>query len=148
MTDGRDVGRRFDGLEQKLERLSASVDRRFDEIDRRFEVVDRRFDAVDRRFEQVDQRFEQVDHRFEQVDHRFQQVDERFEIVIKGIAAEGDRTRRHFDIVVEQMKAEFNLMWDKWRALEQQLLRLTATNATEHAGFDRRISTLEGESED
>jgi hypothetical protein len=40
----------------------------------------------------------EVGELFEQVDKRFEQVDRRFESIEKQIAAEGEATRRHFDI--------------------------------------------------
>jgi phosphate uptake regulator len=55
----------------------------------------------------------EVGELFEQVDKRFEQVDRRFESIEKQIAAEGEATRRHFDIVAEQMKAERNLALDQ-----------------------------------
>jgi septal ring factor EnvC (AmiA/AmiB activator) len=66
--------------------------------------MDERFTQVDQRFAQVDQRFAQVDARFAQVDARFAQVDERLVELQKQIAAEGEATRRHFDVVAEQFR--------------------------------------------
>jgi hypothetical protein len=100
----------------------------------------------------VDERFEQVDARFEQVDARFEQVDDRFRQLEQLILAEGEKTRRHFDVAVEQMKAERNLWLDKAMATDQQLLRLLASNATDHVRFEtqlndheRRLLALEGQ---
>jgi hypothetical protein len=84
-----------------------------------------------------------VDKRFEQVDKRFEQVDQRFDAVLKEITAEGDRTRRHFDVVAEQMKYERNLAIDMATATSERLARLTATNAAEHVSFDTRLTELE-----
>lgn len=84
-----------------------------------------------------------VDERFAQVDRRFEQVDERFRLVLAEIASEGERTRRHFDLVAEQMRADFNLALDKVLAVDERLTAFETTNASEHARFDRRLSTLE-----
>jgi DNA anti-recombination protein RmuC len=73
-----------------------------------------RFEQIDQQFAQVYQRFEQVDQRFEQVDQRFERVDERFDTLANEIRTEGERTRRHFNVVVEQIKAERNLVLDLW----------------------------------
>ena len=84
----------------------------------------------------------------------FTQVDERFVAVLKLIADEGrdirrhvehegQKTRRHFDVVAEQMKSERNLAIDKAIATDAQLTRLTATNAADHVSFDSRLNDLE-----
>ena len=49
-----------------------------------------------------------MDERFGDVDQRFARVDDRFQELIDLILSEGDRTRRHFDVVAEQMKSERN----------------------------------------
>ncbi len=95
---------------------------------------------IDRKLEQLSA---SVDRRFEQVDRRFEQVDQRFEAVLKEIAAEGQKTRRHFDVVAEQMKSERNLAIDRSIATSEQLARLTATNASDHVSFDSRLTELE-----
>ncbi len=56
----------------------------------------------------MDDRFGDVDQRFAQVDQRFARVDDRFQELIGLILSEGERTRRHFDVVAEQMKSERN----------------------------------------
>jgi hypothetical protein len=144
MAEPMDVNARVERIDEKLDRLSASVDARFT--------------VVDERFQQVDGRFQQVDGRFQQVDARFQQVDERFVAVLKLIAdegrdirryveQEGQKTRRHFDVVAEQMKSERNLAIDKAIATDTQLARLTATNAADHVSFDSRLNQLEKQRE-
>ena len=103
------------------------------------------------RFTQVDERFARVDERFAQVDERFNQVDNQFVELRQQIAAEGEKTRRHFDIAVEQMKAERNLALDVTKATDERLARMGASNTVEHAGFDaqlrdheNRLTKLEG----
>ena len=148
-------------LKAEIDAQFEDMNRRFEQVDRRFEQVDRRFDQVDRRFEQVDQRFEQVDQRFEQVDQRFEQVDQRFELVdhrfvelsgqiraqaeefMRLVLAEGEKTRRHFDVVAEQMKAERNLALDQSTAAMQQTGQLSSSNAAAHAEFERRLDDHE-----
>lgn len=95
-----------------------------------------------------------VDSIDEKLDRRFRQVDARFEAVLKLIADEGrdtrrciehegQKTRRHFDVVAEQMKSERNVAIDKTIATDAQLTRLTATNAADHVSFDSRLNELE-----
>jgi len=133
MAEPTNLAARVVGIDEKLDQLSASVDKRFEQIDQRFE--------------RVDQRFEQVDQRFERVDQQFERVDQQFGAVLKEIAAEGLRTRRHFDVVAEQMKSERNLSIDMATSTREQLLRLTATNASDHVSFDARLTELEKRSQ-
>lgn len=105
--------------------------------------MDRRFDAVDRRFEAVDRRFEAVDQRFEDVDRRFEAVDRRFDELVALIVTEGERTRRHFDVVAEQLISERNLAADKATAVDQRVGRLTASNAADHVDFSARLADHE-----
>ena len=80
-----------------------------------------------------------VDARFQQVDKRFELVDEQFIQLRQQIAAEGETTRRHFDIAVEHMKAERNLALDVTRATDQRLIRMSASNTVEHAAFEAQL---------
>jgi len=98
--------------------------------------------------EDMDRRFERVDQRFELVDQRFERVDRRFEEVIALILSEGERTRRHFDVVAEQLMSERNLAIDKATAVDERVGRLTATNAADHvtaslADHERRLTDVE-----
>ena len=69
---------------------------------------------------EMNDRFKQFDERFAQVDERFAQVDNQFVELRQQIAAEGEKTRRHFDIAVEQMKAERNLALDVTKATDER----------------------------
>lgn len=89
-------------------------------------------DEMHELFGQVDQRFEQVDQRFEQVDQRFEQVQRQFAELSAQIATEAQNTRRHFDMAVEQMKAERNVVLDQSLAARERL--------DDH---ERRITKLE-----
>ncbi len=48
------------GLQQRVDKLEATMEQRFAKVDERFAKVDERFDKVDERFEKVDERFTQV----------------------------------------------------------------------------------------
>src|SRR5688572_27731757 len=100
----------------------------------------------------MNDRFTQVDERFARVDERFAQVDNQFVELRQQIAAEGEKTRRHFDIAVEQMKAERNLALDVTKATDERLARMSASNTVEHAAFEaqlqdheNRLTKLEGQ---
>lgn len=99
-----------------------------------------RVDGLDRKLDRLSA---SVDERFDRVDERFDRVDKRFEAVLAEIAAEGEKTRRHFDVVAEQMKSERNLAIDKATATSEHLVRLTAANAADHVSFNSRLTDLE-----
>ena len=61
------------------------------------------------------------------------------EMVTERVKSEGETTRRHFDVVAEKMVSERNLALDRSMATAQQLLELTASNAGDHARFERRL---------
>ncbi len=55
----------INGLRETIGGFDERMARRFQSLEER---MDRRFEQVDRRFEQVDRRFEHVDHRFDTLD--------------------------------------------------------------------------------
>jgi hypothetical protein len=65
---------------------------------------------MDAAFRAVHERFETVNERFKTVDHRFSAIDQRFSELEARITAEGERTRRHFDIVAERLETTFSAM--------------------------------------
>jgi hypothetical protein len=74
------------------------------------------------------------------MDRKFVAVDAEFKTLRELIKSEGETTRRHFDVVAEKMVSERNLALDRSMATAQQLAGLTATNAGDHVGFDRRLT--------
>lgn len=87
----------------KVDELKAAMDAQFLEMKAQFTEVDQRFAQVDERFTQVDERFTQVDERFDKVDERLDTLDTR-------ITTEGVDTRRHFDVVAEDLKSQIRLI--------------------------------------
>src|SRR5215203_2857313 len=59
------------------------------------------------------------------------------------VSAEGEKTRRHFDIVAEQMRADFKVVIDKTNATSEKVDRLITRNAIEHAAFVDAIADHE-----
>jgi septal ring factor EnvC (AmiA/AmiB activator) len=80
----------------------------------------------------MDARFEQVDARFEQVDARFAQVDAHFETLETRLATEHETTRRHMEMLVDQLKAEYRVGFDRMLATDQRLASLDAVNTRVH----------------
>ena len=113
-----------------------SMPGRLEKVERRLGHVERRLGNVERQVStlktDVDEQFEQVARRFEQVDQRFDQIDQRFERTERLILSEAENTRRHFDVVAEQMKAERNLVLD-----------LALANAEKISDHELRLGKLE-----
>jgi septation ring formation regulator EzrA len=92
----------------------------------------------------------EMDERFARVDERFERVDEQFADVVRQLtelreqttrlADEGAHTRRHFDVVAEQLKAEFRqLAADIIAAYDRTATRLSdveSRGATMYAALD------------
>ena len=112
----------------EMELLRAEMRAGFQSIDKRFDQVDGRLDKVDARLQGHDQRFDRVDARLAEHDTRFVSLDTR-------ITTEEEATRRHMEVVVEGLRAEFQVVIDKTVATGKKVDRLIASNAIEHAAF-------------
>lgn len=60
--------------------------------------------------------------RFEQVDGRFEQVDARFAKLEDLIKSEGIKTRRHFDVVAEDLKSQVKLIAEDHSVLADHIV--------------------------
>jgi hypothetical protein len=67
-------------------------------------------------------------------------IDSKIADVLAVVAAEGEKTRRHFDVVAEQVRAEFKVVIDKTTATGGKVDRLIAQSAIEHAAFVEAIA--------
>ena len=115
----------------KVNELKVAMDAQFAEMKAQFAEADQRFARIDQRFERVDQRFEQVDQRFAQVDDRFDKVDERLDALDARITSEGVATRRHFDVVAEDLKSQIRLITSAVAANTTTLERHISTSLSE-----------------
>lgn len=98
---------------------------------------------VDEQFKRVDEQFKRVDEQFKHVDEQFKHVHEQFKHVDERIRAEGEETRRHFNVVVEQMKAERNLVLDAGLANTAELGHLRQSQAADHTLFEQTLADHE-----
>ncbi len=73
----------------------------------------------------------EMEARFEKTDARFDGIDARFVEMDRRITEEGRDTRRHFDVVAEQITSRVSA--------------LAETIAASNARCDRRLSTVESE---
>jgi len=80
-----------------------------------------------------------VDQRFDRVDQRFAEVDRRFAALDARIAEEGQITRRHFDVVAEDLKREIRTL----AATVAEGQRALNENRSEHRTFSAARSDHE-----
>lgn len=87
--------------------------------------------AMDAQFVEMKAQFAEVDQRFAQVDERFDKVDERLDTLDARITSEGVATRRHFDVVVEDVKSDIRLLAGSVVAVTATLERHIASSLSE-----------------
>ena len=114
----------------KVAELKAEMDVLFGQVNQRFEQVDKRFEQVDRRFEGVDQKLADLSAQIVTQAEQFRQF----------VTDEGEKTRRHFDVVVEQMRAERNLVLDQSNAAMLQIGLIKSSSIE----CERRLDDHEG----
>lgn len=66
--------------------------------------------AMDAGFAEIDQRFEKADERFRTIDEQFADVRAQLEAMDRRITLEATATRRHFDVVAEDLKSDIRLL--------------------------------------
>jgi hypothetical protein len=66
-----------------------------------------------------------------------------FKAVRAEIAAEGEKSRRHMDVVAEGLRESLKVVIDKTVATGKKVDRLIASNAVEHAAFLEAITDHE-----
>lgn len=105
-------------------------------------------------FQSIGMRLDGHDARFESIDARFELIDARFESLETRIDTAAEDTRRHMDVRVEGLRADFHVVIDKTFATGTKVDRLIASNAIEHAAFQEfvidhevRIAQLEASSD-
>jgi ABC-type transporter Mla subunit MlaD len=102
-------------VEQKLDKLSASVDQRFDAVDQRFEAVDQRFNAVDRQFDDVR----------------------------AALAEQRQYTEFAFDRLASDMSDGFKGVEGRFNRLERKLDQFIDTQSKANELVERRLQMLE-----
>lgn len=98
---------------------------------------------MDEGFARVDRRFDTLEGRFGTLEQRFHALEERFGALEQRVLQEGETTRRHFDVIAEQLRTELRLSLDRSLATSTQMATLEAVNTAEHAGFSRMLDDHE-----
>src|SRR3954453_9923485 len=84
----------------------------------------------------MDQCSEAVDERFEAIERRFEEmlalIFSESEKTRLAVLEDGERTRRHFDVVVNQRSPSEALALGKAIAADERAGRLTATHVADH----------------
>jgi chromosome segregation ATPase len=93
------------------------VEGRFDGIDAKLAIHDARFDSIDAKLATHDARLDDIDAKLATHDARFDQIDKRFTELHHLILQEGERTRKHFDVVAENLKSQTMLIAEGHSAL-------------------------------
>jgi chromosome segregation ATPase len=75
----------------------------FKKVDRAFARSDDKFATIDDRFATIDDRFATIDAKFAKIDDEFTKVHAEFATLRLQMKAEGETTRRHFDVMVEKI---------------------------------------------
>ena len=103
-----------------------------DEMKAGFKKIDNEFKKIDNQFKKIDNKFVAVRAEFigvrAEITAGFKKVDERFKQVDDQIKAEGETTRRYFDIVAEQFKEHVKVLADG-----------TARNTERLDGHEKRL---------
>ena len=100
------------------------------EMDGRFVEVQQQFAEVQQRFAEVQQQFAGVRQQFADVRQQFAEVRQQFAEMDRRITEEGEQTRRHFDVVAEQLKSEIALLATAVVRLERSNVDIRAGQAT------------------
>jgi len=91
----------------------------------------------------LDRRFEAVDGRFEAVDRRFVEMDRRFEELRAEMRAGHAETRRHFDVMAEDLKSRIQLVAEGVLLVDEKLERFRAEVHERFEAVDRRFEAVD-----
>ena len=80
-----------------------TLDEIYSELRDGFKKVDRAFARSDDKFATIDDRFATIDAKFAKIDDEFTKVHAEFATLRLEMKAEGETTRRHFDVMVEKI---------------------------------------------
>ena len=88
----------------------------------------------------LDRRFEAVDRRFADMDRRFEEVRDELRAEMRAGPAE---TRRHFDVVAEDLKSRIQLVAEGVLLVDEKLERFRAEVHERFEAVDRRFEAVE-----
>ena len=130
-------------VEQKLDKLSASVDHRFGAVDQRFEAVDQRFDAVDRQFDDV--RAALAEQR-QYTEFAFDRLASEMRAGFNGVESRFDGLEGRFNGLESRfggLEGRFGGLEGKFSRLERKLDQFIDTQSKANELVERRLQMLE-----
>jgi hypothetical protein len=86
-------------------------------------------------FQSVAKRFDEIGNRLDGHDKQFVSLDTRLTAMDSRITTTAEESRRHMDLSVESLRADFKVVIDATTATGKKVDRLIASNAVEHAAF-------------
>jgi len=123
-------------VEQKLDKLSASVDHRFDAVDHRFDAVDQRFHAVDRQFDDV---MAALAEQRQYTEFAFDRLASEMRAGFKGIEGRFNGVETRFD----GLESRFDGLEGRFNRLERKLDQFIDTQSKANELVERRLQMLE-----
>jgi septal ring factor EnvC (AmiA/AmiB activator) len=103
------------GFQSVAKRFDA-VDSRFDRVDAHLTEHDQRFNSVSRHLTEHDQRFNSVSGHLTEHDTQFVSLDARLTAMDSRITTTAEEARRHMDVSVESLRADFKVVIDQTTA--------------------------------
>ena len=94
-------------------------------------------------FQSVAKRFDEVGNSFDGHDKQFVSLDTRLTAMDSRITTAAEESRRHMDVSVESLRADFKVVIDATTATGKKVDRLIASNAVEHAAFLEAVTDHE-----
>jgi chaperonin cofactor prefoldin len=88
----------------------------------------------------LDRRFEAVDRRFADMDHRFEELRDELRAEMRAGDAE---TRRHFDVVAEDLKSRIQLVAEGVLLVDEKLERFRVEVHERFEAMDRRFEAID-----
>jgi chaperonin cofactor prefoldin len=88
----------------------------------------------------LDRRFEAVDRRFADMDHRFEELRDELRAEMRAGDAE---TRRHFDVVAEDLKFRIQLVAEGVLLVDEKLERFRVEVHERFEAVDRRFEAID-----
>jgi hypothetical protein len=94
-------------------------------------------------FQSVAKRFDEVGNSLDGHDKQFVSLDTRLTAMDSRITTAAEESRRHMDVSVESLRADFKVVIDATTATGKKVDRLIASNAVEHAAFLEAVTDQE-----
>jgi prefoldin subunit 5 len=128
---------------------SAEVGKAFDRVNAHLQTIDQRLDRVEQILPTIDQRLDRVEQILPAIDQRLGRVEQILPTLAtsaelaQATKEEGERSRRHMDVLFESLRGELHLYAEAWQALDQRDARQHADTTKALAGLDQRVTGLE-----